>query len=232
MVKTIKQRVVEGWAIAAKQMSDSEGFRRILNGDITSEHYKAIMEQVWWQVRETPQLQGLAASIMFNSHARILGTFLRHAVTEVGHDDWVLEDLKVMGVDINALKRGRPLPATTALIGFPYHQLHHRNLWGYMGYIFHFEHTATASGESYKHQLLALGVPEEAMTFLNGHIEIDVMHNEMMDSYLDNGVKGDEDVENLIFGAQTTAWLYGQMMTEAIRLGDARLAGAGELVAA
>ena len=67
--------------------------------------------------------------------AGIADYLARHADEERQHDDWLLEDLEVLGVDPNEVLTRIPLPSVAALVGAQYYWMHHYHPVAFMGYI-------------------------------------------------------------------------------------------------
>jgi hypothetical protein len=103
-----------------------------------------------------------------------------------------------------------------ALISFPYYQIQYLNPVGYLGYLFHLEFMPTQNGGRYMETLARIGVPSEAMTFIEEHSTVDVAHNKLMERYIDKLVVTDDDLDAVIYAARVTAKLYANMITEAV----------------
>ncbi|MGE0616064.1 MAG: iron-containing redox enzyme family protein [Bacteriovoracia bacterium] len=208
------------WQKAMQEMSASPGFRKLLNGEMTIEHYQAILRQIFHQVREHPQALALMTVNLRGRQRQMVKGLLRHSLSEVGHDQLALNDLKAMGVDTFRIPFERPLPSTSAILGFMYYLLEHQNPLSFLGYLFHLEFMPTSAGELYAQALARAGVKPNQMTFLNDHAEVDVHHNKLMAQYVDELVLTEDDLESVIYAAKATAQLYGRMITEAMESVD------------
>lgn len=135
------------------------GMRLLCDGDSTRDHYQQLMRQVFHHTRENPQLQALA-TVWFRGPQRIaVKRFLRHATSEIGHDQLALNDLRTLGVDIAPIPFENPLPATTALLSFGFFQVYNLNPVGYLGYLFFLEFLPTQHGARYVELFKKAGVP-------------------------------------------------------------------------
>jgi hypothetical protein len=197
------------------EFNNSAAVHRIMAGDITVEHYKGILRQIFHHTRENPQIQALA-TVYFRGHQRtMVKDFYRHAISEIGHDRLALNDLKVLGEDVSLIPYENPLPSTTALLSFAFYQINNLKPIGYLGYLFFLEFTPTQNGKAYMDLLNKIGVPHDAMTFLQDHAEIDIAHNKMMESYIAELVKTEDDLNSVIYAMQVTGKLYADMLQEA-----------------
>ncbi len=192
----------------------SKAIQRMASGDFTKDHYIGMMQQIYLQVRENPSLQALSTSKFRGAQRDIIKMYLKHAVSEVGHDDLVLDDLKALGVDVSKMRHQKPIPSVAACIAFPYWAIHQLNPMTYLGFIFHLEAMPTNSGNRYMEMLKAKGIPESAMTFIQEHATVDIAHNKLMAEYLEVAVQNEEDLEAVIYGAKVGAELYFKMVDE------------------
>jgi pyrroloquinoline quinone (PQQ) biosynthesis protein C len=208
--------IKNAWLEAYQEMAQMKPFQLIKNGDLTKEHYIAILRQIFYQVREHPQALAMMTVRFRGDQREMVNTILRHAVSEVGHDKLALKDMEVLGVDTSEIPSERPLPSTSAILGFMHSLLNYHNPISFLGYLFHLEFLPTYAGEIYVDALLKAGIPLNATTFIQDHAEIDVAHNKLMEKYIGEMVHTEDDLESVIYAAKATAILYGRMLEEAI----------------
>jgi len=185
-------------------------------GDMTVAEYRSILRQIFHHTRENPQLQALATVYFRGAQRDMVRPFFAHAASEVGHDQLALNDFATLGGDPANVPYENPLPATSALLAYGFYQIYNLNPLGYLGYLFFLEFTPTARGEEMMEHLRALGVPENAMTFLRDHTEIDVGHNKMMEKYVAKMVHAEADLDCIGYAMKTTGHLYEQMLAHAM----------------
>ncbi|MEP7343479.1 MAG: iron-containing redox enzyme family protein, partial [Acidobacteriota bacterium] len=114
----------------------------------------------------------------------------------------------------------RPLPETSALIGFSFYLIEYLNPVSYLGFVFHLEYLPTHFGEQYAKGLLSAGVPPAAMTFIGEHVEADVGHNRLMAEYVEHLLATERDVEDMIYAMRVTSNLYAKVFEAAFRSVD------------
>lgn len=208
------------WEKIFATMMDTPGYRRVRDGSLTIAHYKSVLKQIYFSTRENPSLQAMATAY-FRGHQRtITGKFMKHALQEVGHDQLAVNDLKALGEDVGVLQFQKPLPATTALISYAFYQIQHQNPMGYLGYIYHLEAMPTKAGRSYMDSLKQIGVPDSALTFIEEHATVDIAHNKLMDSYIEEMITTQEDLEAFVYGMKVCANLYAKMVEDAFKEAD------------
>jgi pyrroloquinoline quinone (PQQ) biosynthesis protein C len=199
---------------------NSPGLRRVQEGGIGVTHYAAYLMQVFHHTRENPQIQALA-TVYFRGHRRAaIKRFFCHASSEIGHEQLALDDLKALGMSVEALPFQNPLPQTTALISFPFYQIHNLNPVGYLGYLYFLEFLPTGSGSALMNALARAGVPRGAMRFLHDHSTIDVAHNRMMETYANVLITGECELRSAIYAMRVTGALYADMVEAALANAD------------
>ena len=208
------------WEPINEEFQQSAAVQRIIQKTLTVDHYKWIMRQIFHHARENPQLQALASVRFRGAQRESVKRFLQHAVSEVGHDHLALNDLRTMGEDVTRIPFENPLPATSALLGFAFYQVENLNPVGYLGYLFHLEFTPTRNGGGYMAALADIGIPREAMTFLQDHATIDIGHNRLMERYVEDLIVTDEDMEAVVYAMRVTGRLYSEMLRGAIEQAD------------
>lgn len=198
----------------------SPPMRKLLSGDLSAAHYRAIMREIFHHTRENPQLQALATVYFRGRQRDMVRSFYAHAASEIGHDQLALNDYVTLGGDASDVPYQNPLPATTALLSYGFYQIYNLNPLGYLGYLFFLEFMPTKSGAGMIEMLGKIGVPPTAMTFLRDHTEIDIGHNKLMRKYVDGLVSANEDVDVIDYAMRTTGYLYAQMLDQAIEDAD------------
>jgi len=194
----------------------SKPMRRLSGGDLTPEEYRSVLREIFHHTRENPQLQALATVFFKGRQRDIIRSFYAHASSEIGHDQLALNDYVTLGGDAEDVPYQNPLPATTALLAYGFYQIYNLNPLGYLGYLFFLEFTGTSSGEGLMASLRKVGVPDNALTFLRDHTEVDVGHNRLMQKYCSHLLKSEADIDCVTYAIKTTGYLYSQMIMQAI----------------
>jgi hypothetical protein len=215
-----QQSLLDEFGKILDQFHQSAPMRRFLDGRIGVGHYKWLLRQIFHHARENPQIQVLATISFRGAQRDIIRKFYIHATSEIGHDQLALNDLATLGEDVRAIPSENPLPATTALLAYPFFQIRNLDPIGYLGYLFFLEFTPTKAGGEYLRRLGELGVPESAMTFLQDHARVDVAHNKMMESYVEALVTTRAEFESVVYAMRTTGHLYAEMIRGAFDQAD------------
>jgi hypothetical protein len=138
-----------------------------LQGRVAREDYLAFLGQAYHHVRHTtPLLMSLGGRL-----PERLG-WLRPAVAEyieeeIGHDEWILNDIAAAGGDAEAVRNSRPALPAEVMVGFAYDLINRRNPAAFFGMVFVLEGTSAAFALTAADRIQeALGLPAKALSYL------------------------------------------------------------------
>jgi hypothetical protein len=193
---------------------------RFLAGDIGLGRYRGLLRQIFHDTRDNPQMQAMATVYFRGAQRAAIKGFYRHAISEIGHDQLAMNDLVALGEDVSQLPFENPLPATTALLAYPFYQISNLNPVGYLGYLFFLEFMPTGAGKGFIAKLREIGVPDNALSFITDHTTIDVGHNRAMETYVGQLVRSDADLQSVLYAMRVTGRLYADMIAAAFEQAD------------
>jgi hypothetical protein len=117
--------------------------------------------------------------------AAVAGYLEEHIEEELHHDEWLLDDLEVLGIERSAVLERLPSPTVAALVGAQYYWLLHYHPVALLGYIALLE-GYPPTGEAVRGLIERTGYPPEAFRTLLAHAELDPHHREELDETLDS----------------------------------------------
>ena len=214
------ERIREEWLKAVAGLLTSPWFQRLQKGDFRIEHYKGFLLETYHHAGMNPQIQAYTTMFLKDNPRNIITLFYKHAISEIGHDLMALNDLAVLGEDKEWITKTQPLASTVAYNAYPLFMVQFRNPLAYLGYLFHLEFLPTNSGPEYMNNLAKIGVPDDAMTFVKEHSEIDIGHNRMMETYVRELVKTEEDFEVVCQAVRDSCSLHSRMLFDAFENGE------------
>ena len=159
--ETLMTEIRDAFEDARVEFMASAPLVRLASGNMSVDHYKSILREIYYYSREDPQIQALAAVYFRGPDRDLVQPFLRHALAEVGHDTLALNDLAVLGDDVSEVPQRTPLATTMGLIAFPFYQINYGNPIGYLGYLYFLEHLPTSASEAIGGALSSAGIPEK-----------------------------------------------------------------------
>lgn len=184
---------------------------KALNGGITLEEYAAFLTQAYHHVKHTvPLLMAAGAKLPEDKE------WLREAVAEyiheeVGHQEWILNDIAACGYDRVAASLSAPSQATELMVAYAYDTIARVNPVGFFGMVFVLEGTsinvATRAAESIRRQL---DLPTRAFSYLNSHGSLDIEHMKFFENLMDR-VESPADQAQIIHSAKMFFTLYGNI---------------------
>lgn len=198
------------------EFMQSEPIARIVRHELTPDEYSMMMRQVFHYTRENPQMQTLATVYFRGRERDMVLPFFKHAASEVGHEQLALNDHAALGGDPSDAPYENPLPATSALLSWGFYQIYNLNPRGHLGYVYFLEKLPVQTGGMLMEHLRACGIPDNAMTFLRDHAEVDVGHVKLMEKYVTALIRDERDLDTVEYSMRAVAYYYHTMLSQAI----------------
>ncbi len=126
-------RLRNAWVGVEARFMSSQPIRRLTDGSVGVEHYASYLRETYFYTRENPQIQAVATAWFRGADRQMVQAFLKHALSEVGHDHMALNDMAALGYDVSCIPDENPLPTTVPLISFPYYAIQYRSPISYLG---------------------------------------------------------------------------------------------------
>ena len=169
--------------LIARTHAEREGFQAIplirgvlSGGAVTRGMYIDFLTQAYHHVKHTfPLLASAAARTTDASYQKALLSYMSE---ERGHDEWILDDIRAIGGDSEAVRNGRPGAACELMVAYSYFVIEHVSPFAMLGSVHVLEgmSVALAHGAAGAIQS-ALGVrQDEGFSYLRSHGTLDVQH--------------------------------------------------------
>ena len=183
-----------------------------LKGDISRATYIAYLTQAYHHVKHTvPLLMSMGARLP-EKNAWLRPVLAEYIAEEIGHEEWILNDVEAAGGSRDVAREATPYLATEMLVAYNYDYIARKNPIGFFGMVFMLESTsvgiATAGADSVK---AALKLPKDAFSYLYSHGTLDVSHLDFLKNSV-NRITDPVDQAAVIEVAQTTFQLFAQVM--------------------
>jgi pyrroloquinoline quinone (PQQ) biosynthesis protein C len=142
--------------------------------------------------------------------------WLRSAVAEyiseeIGHEEWILNDIRATGADAEAVRNGQPGTATELMVAYAYDTVMRNNPAGFFGMVFVLEGTSIAlATRAADISREALGLPPQAFSYLTSHGSLDQEHMQFFEKLM-NRIEDDADRRAIIHAARVFYKLYGDI---------------------
>lgn len=180
-------------------------------GELALESYRAFLGQAYHHVKHTvPLLMATGGRLPERLE------WLREAVgeyieEEMGHQEWILNDIEATGADKEAVRHATPLPATELMVAYAYDTVYRNNPAGFFGMVLVLEGTSVALATNAAGNIeKALNLPKTAFSYLNSHGSLDVGHVDFFEKLM-NRLDDDGDKQAVIHCAKMFYKLYGDI---------------------
>jgi len=175
--------------------------------------YIAFLTQAYHHVKHTFPLLALAASR--TGDERYQDALVEYMDEERGHEKWILDDIRAMGGDAEAVRNGQPDPACRIMVAFAYHAVEHVSPYAMLGSVHVLEGMSVVLAERLADTLKRLFGAEEGsgFSYLTSHGALDQDHvaffRELVDGF------DDPVVQNIIIDhAKMFYRLYGDIFRD------------------
>ena len=184
---------------------------RSLRGDISLQDYVAFLTQAFHHVKHTvPLLMSVGARLPADKE------WLREAVAEyieeeLGHQEWILNDIAACGFDKEAARASQPSAATELMVAYAYDTIQRVNPVGFFGMVHVLEGTSVTIADKAADSIReTLALPKKAFSYLYSHGALDVEHCEFFASLMEK-ISDPLDQEQIIHSAKMFYQLYANI---------------------
>lgn len=158
---------------------------RCFTGDINTDDYVAFLSQAYHHVKHTvPLLMAVGAKLPESKE------WLREAVAEyieeeLGHQEWILNDIAACNTDKEAIRNSDPSFATELMVSYAYDTINRVNPLGFFGMVHVLEGTSIAMADNAAGAIKeTLGLPDKAFSYLRSHGSLDIEHVKFFESLM------------------------------------------------
>lgn len=182
-----------------------------LAGTVSLDDYRAFLTQAYHHVKHTvPLLMACGARLPERLE------WLREAIAdyiseEIGHQEWILADLRACGGDAEAVRHGTPSLATEMMVAYVYDRIARHNPVSFFGMVNVLEGTSIALASQAAAVIQdRLRLPPEAFSYLTSHGSLDLQHMELFKKLM-NRLDQEDDKRAVTHTAQRVYRLYGDL---------------------
>ncbi len=180
-------------------------------GELGLPSYTAFLAQAYHHVKHTvPLLMACGARLPERLEwlREAIGEYIEE---EMGHQEWILNDIAACGGDKEAVRQATPLAETELMVAYAYDTIHRRQPIGFFGMVLVLEGTSIALASHAAENIKAsLGLPDTAFSYLTSHGSLDVGHVDFYQGLM-NRLRREEDKQAVIHAARMFYRLYGDI---------------------
>lgn len=180
-------------------------------GQLSLESYLAFLTQAYHHVKHTTPLLMATGSKLPERLEWLREAVGEYIEEEMGHQEWILNDIAACGGDKEAVRGGTPMPATEIMVAYAYDTVHRLNPIGFFGMVLVLEGTSVSLATDAASNIQnSLNLPKEAFTYLNSHGTLDISHVDFYEKLM-NRLELDEDRAAVEHCAKMMYRLYGDI---------------------
>lgn len=181
-----------------------------LHGEIRKESYLAFLGQAYHHVRHTTPLLMSLGGRLPDRLAWLRRAVAEYISEEIGHEEWILNDIAAAGGDADAVRASRPDLPAELMVAYAYDLVHRGNPAAFFGMVFVLEGTSVALALNAADRIQqALGLPDSAFTYLRSHGTLDQEHTRHLADLLEKMTPDDQ--ADVLRAARVFFKLYGDI---------------------
>jgi pyrroloquinoline quinone (PQQ) biosynthesis protein C len=183
-------------------------------GNIALETYVAFLTQAYHHVKHTVPLLMATGGRLGEQYEWLRTAIGEYIEEEMGHQEWILDDINACGFDKEAVRNAKPSLATELMVAYAYDMIHRVNPIGFFGMVLVLEGTSTAvASQAAKSIGTSLNLPANCFVYLTSHGALDVGHTEFYADIV-NKITDKNDQQLLIHSAKNFYKLYGDIFRD------------------
>jgi thiaminase len=180
-------------------------------GELSLQSYIAFLGQAYHHVKHTIPLLMACGGALPERLEWLRTAIGEYIEEEMGHQEWILNDIAVCGGDKEAVRHATPHPETELMVAYAYDTIHRRNPVGFFGMVLVLEGTSVALATQAAERIAsALNLPKKAFSYLTSHGSLDVGHVDFYEKLM-NRLENEDDKQAVLHCARMMYRLYGDI---------------------
>ncbi len=182
-----------------------------LAGQLTLDRYVNFLTQAYYHVKHTTPLLMAVGSRLPDQKEWVRDKIAHYIEEEVGHQEWILNDIGVCGADAEAVRHGQPSLETELMVSYIWDFVARKNPMGFFGMVFVLEGTSVSIATQAADKIReTLGLPQKAFSYLYSHGSLDVEHIDFFEDIV-NKIEDVNDQADIIHVAKVIFRLYADI---------------------
>jgi pyrroloquinoline quinone (PQQ) biosynthesis protein C len=162
---------------ARHQLEQTPVIQKCLAGESEMQSYIAFLTEAYHHVKHTVPLLMACGSRLPERLEWLREAIVVYIEEELGHQEWILNDLRHLGVDPEQVRYGQPSLATELMVSYAYDTVYRGNPVGFFGMVYTLEKTSSTIATLAAQKIsTSLGLSSEAMSYMISHGSLDIEH--------------------------------------------------------
>ena len=184
---------------------------KALTGTISLDEYIAFLTEAYHHVKHTTPLLMAVGSRIPEQKEWLRDAVAEYIEEELGHQEWILNDIAACGADKEAVRHGQPSAETELMVAYAYDMVQRVNPLGFFGMVHVLEGTSVTTADHTADGIQkALGLPKGAFTYLRSHGALDQEHIKFFEGLMDK-IDDPKEQDLIIHTAKMFFRLYGDI---------------------
>jgi pyrroloquinoline quinone (PQQ) biosynthesis protein C len=205
------QRLLTETESEKEYLLSSPIINRCFKGEVDLNDYVGFLTQAYHHVKHTvPLLMSVGARLPESKE------WLREAVAEyieeeLGHQEWILNDIAACGSDKEVVRNSQPSYATEFMVSYAYDSIQRVNPLCFFGMVHVLEGTSIAMADNAASAIgSALSLPNKSFSYLKSHGSLDIEHVKFFEELMTKITDKDEQ-DIIVESAKKFYLLYGNI---------------------
>jgi pyrroloquinoline quinone (PQQ) biosynthesis protein C len=183
-------------------------------GALSLDTYVAFLTQAYHHVKHTVPLLMTTGGRLGEHYEWLRVAIAEYIDEEIGHQEWILNDIDACGLDKEQVRGGKPSLATELMVSYAYDMVNRVNPIGFFGMVLVLEGTSTAvASQAAKAISKSLSLPANCFSYLSSHGALDVEHTKFYEDIV-NKIDDVQDQQQLIHVAKAFYKLYADIFRD------------------
>jgi len=205
------QRLTEETIEERNYLLSAPIIKRCFSKDISIDDYVAFLTQAYHHVKHTVPLLMAVGCRLPESKEWLRESVAEYIEEELGHQEWILNDIEHCGFNKESARNSTPLQATELMVAYSYDIINRVNPLGFFGLVYVLEGTSTAIADNAAGKIKqTLNLPNNAFSYLKSHGSIDLEHIKFFEKLMDK-ITDKPEQDQIIHCAKAFYKLYGDI---------------------
>jgi len=188
--------------------------QRSLKGEISLGEYLSFLHQAYHHVKHTTPLLMTVGGKIPHSKEWLRNAIAEYIEEELGHQEWVLNDIQACGDDKERARICTPNFSTELLVSYAYDSIERIGPLSFFGMVHVLEGTSVALADNAASVIArSLSLPKSAFSYLLSHGSLDQEHVVFFQNLM-NQIDDSHEQATIIYAAKRFYHLYGNMFRE------------------
>lgn len=185
--------------------------RSALDGTASLDSYIAFLSEAYQHVKHTAPLLMACGARLPERLEWLRVAVAEYIEEEIGHQEWILNDIRACGGDAEAVRNGQPSLPTELMVAYVYDRIARHNPVSFFGMVNVLEGTSIALATQAAEVLRdSLQLPPQAFSYLTSHGSLDISHVEFFRKLM-NRLDDADDRAAVVHTARVVYRLYGDL---------------------